>query len=1465
LTVKPLIATLLKKTFNLKKGDLMSNYTVKVPRIGLDVGTFAVKGVLINGDEVKNINVSTAGNPVEATKKSLEYLLEGLNEGLAYLGLTGANAGLLAGELDVRPLLEIEALQAGMGYRGLQSAAVLSLGHENMYYMELGKEGAVTFFNRNGQCAAGSGSFWYQQATRMGYNDQELAEIALQTDAPVRISGRCAVFAKSDMTHAINEGATQSAVTAGMAKALADMVLTGVAQSRIKDCKFLLAVGGVANNKAVMKYILEYCEECSTELVVPHGHEYLNALGAAAQGQARLQMERFNLDSLLSRQYKPERPLPPLAPEKVKYMDPPPREQNFDLSTVYLGVDCGSVSTKCVLLDGRGGFMGGIYLPTAGRPALQVLELMKKVEQKYGEILGDAPMVACTTGSGRFLSQKILGAEYAVDEITCQAEGVKYLCGTEGTLSIIEIGGEDSKFLQLKDGILFDYNMNPVCAAGTGTFLENLAGLLGVQIEGEFSSKAFEAEYAIDLGDTCTLLSQSALVSAASQGLPLASQLASLAYSSAKNYISKTVENRPLEGRVIFTGATARNHALASAFAAECKQEIVIPPHPELSGALGCAVIARNFHHLGLEADYSFRNLQHLNAFTVSKSKCKAKCEHEHNCTLDVITFSDGSKFLYGDRCGRYSGLDKKDKVSGIPDYLSRRKTLFEAAAGEPLNSGPRVGLARGGLFFDLYPFWAAFFRELGASIVLSPETSGVTLEKGKKELETEMCYPLEVLMGHYQELVEEELDYIFIPEVVDMEPPPWVKHWPRSFTCSLIQTIKGVVVNSLQIEKEKMLYAQLNYKGGRGRITSQLEPVARRVLGQGFQKERLEAAVAAAYEAQGDFHNSMMEESKKVIEELKGYKNSVVAVFLGRSYTICDDFVSKGSLQYARQRGLVAVPQEFLLEHLRGWYEGLIEDGILDGMREEFEKELQELLENMDNIYPIQLQKMLSIAFWVNFLNARAEKTGLPLLHLVFQDPFKCGPNAMLRHYLGNLSSYLRLTLDGHTAPAGMITRLEAFQNTCRSRKGFTRPVFHSARTRYVKDHDWKKILIPQPTHHARVFAAMFQNYGIDAEVLPRSKDKDLSLARRFVNGDECLPLIQNVQDFLDYLYQNGHSSLEEGTVFFQGWACGPCRYGLYAPTQSLLIDKAGFGKGRICSVKVDDVLKRFGINYIVGLYDGITAMDMLYKMLHSTRPYELVEGTSDALFEEYSEKLLDILRNYRFNILKLLSGKHISPLEMLLAEAAKAFQDVDKSDEKRPLILLGGEFYVRLDDRCNRELIRKIEREGGEVSLAPTSELFSYTAYINYLEACTAFQFNKNLSKYLLKTGYGFVTRLAGRNEHLLEQAAGELLRGHEEPSPEEIMQMARKYVSEHYGGEPPMTIGRVCAFAGRNDVAGIVFVAPFTCMPGSVVESQMGALREDLDLPMVTIYYDGKENANRDEFIESLVFQAKQRLKK
>ncbi|HHU75901.1 MAG TPA: hypothetical protein GXZ24_03270 [Firmicutes bacterium] len=1441
--------------------NLQNEDTAMAPRVGLDLGTFAVKGVLAEGKEIRRVSVPTAGNPALAAKQCLEAILQD-KSGHVYFGLTGANAPLLAGRLGIRPLLEIEALQRGLAFQGLKAQAVLSLGHENMYYFELGSAGEVTFFNRNGQCAAGSGAFWYQQATRMGYDDRQLAEIAYEADAPVKISGRCAVFAKSDMTHAINEGATQSAVSAGMAKALADMVLSGVALNRITGPGVLLSVGGVSNNRAVMKYIEEYCNERDIELIVPPDHEFISALGASA-GKKQFSVDTLlGLGKLVGGHYTPENPLPPLKPKSVKYMEETFEEKDYDLSAVYLGVDCGSVSTKCALLDAKGHFIGGIYFPTAGRPALQVMELMKEVENRYGDLLRHAPIVACTTGSGRFLSQKILNAEYAVDEITCQAEGVKYLCGDAGTLSIIEIGGEDSKFLELKDGLLYDYNMNPVCAAGTGTFLENLAGLLGVEIKDEFSRLAFEAEYAIDLGDTCTLLSQSSLVAAASQGLPLASQLASLAYSSAKNYITKTVESRALEGRLIFTGATAKNHALAAAFAAECGREIIVPPHPELSGALGSAVIARAFQQEGVEADFSFRSLQKLTGFTVSKSKCKAKCEHEHNCTLDVIAFNDGSKFLYGDRCGRYSGLEKKVIDDRIPDYKVLRNEAFYAAAGEPLGDGLRIGLARSGMFFDLYPFWSAFFRRLGAQIVLSPPTTPGIMEKGKRELKSEMCFPLEVLVGHHAELNEMDLDYLFIPEVVDMEPLLWAREWPRAFTCSLLQTAKGVIANSLHIPDEKILYAQLNYRGGKKRILFQLKPIAQKILGSAFSEELLSQAVEEGYSALGKFRSLVREKSVQIMDELANYKDQVCAVFVGRPYTIYDDFVSKGSLDFARQRGLLAIPQDFLLEYLAGWYSGEVSHPVLDQARDEFEKQLQHLLRHMDNIYAIQLQKMLSTVFFAEFLNERAAETGLPLLHIVFQDPFKCGPNAMLRHFLGSISGYLRLTLDEHTAPAGMITRLEAFKNTCRSKKVKDRPEFYSARTTSVEEGGWRKIYVPDPTHHARVFVAMFRNMGLEAELLPRSKDRDLGYAKRFVNGNECLPLIQNMQDFLDFLHQH-QDDAEDGIVFFQGWACGPCRYGLYAPTQSLLINKAGFGEGKICSVKLDDVVKKYGLPFIVGVYDGLVAIDLLYKMLHTTRPYELEEGISDRLFEKHSAKLMDALENNTFRLASFLAGQHLRPLKRCLEEAAREFAAVPRTGEKRPRILVGGEFYVRLDDRCNQDVIRKIEAEGGEASLAPASELFSYTNFINYHEAVAAHRDRKHWQSFIRKTSHGLMNSIAHREEKQLFSATNGLLSGHEEPSPAQIMQHASRYVSEHYGGEPPMTIGRAAALGDRDGVAGIIFVAPFTCMPGSVVEAHVSTLREELNLPIVSIYYDGKENANRDEFIESLVFQAKQRI--
>lgn len=1419
--------------------------------------------MVLQGDRVEKVYYPTAGNPAVAAAKSLKELMEKTGNAFVRVGITGNNARLVAGELGIRPTLEVEALQAGLALRSINSESVLSLGHENMYYLELDKKGTVTFFNRNGQCAAGSGSFWYQQATRMGYNDRELAEVAVEAGSAVKISGRCAVFAKSDMTHAINEGASQVAVAAGMAKTLVDLVVTGVALNRITGPGTLVTVGGVANNRAIFKFLQQYCRERDVELTVPEEHEYINALGAAQSGQ-EVPVSVLSLERLVSEHYVPDNPLPPLEPDRVYYSKIKETGKSYTMSTVYLGVDCGSVSTKCALLDESGHFIGGIYLPTAGRPALQVLELIKKVKKEYGEYLSEeTKLIACTTGSGRFLAQKILGAAYAVDEITCQAEGVKSLYGDDETLSIIEIGGEDSKYVQIKNGVLFDYNMNPVCAAGTGTFLENLAELLGVKIKEEFSQKAFLADYGIDLGDTCTLLSQSTLVSAASRGLPLEAQLASLAYSSARNYLSRTVENRSLDGKLIFTGATARNHALAAAFAAETGRNVFVPPHPELTGALGASLVARTLHTEEGYPENHACSLNRLHEYDLEKKACRAECPHEHNCRLDVIKFTDGTKFIYGDRCGRFSETIKKKQSVDFPDYQKIRDNIFTEAAGNPLPEGTEVGIAAGGLYHELYPFWSAFFRALGARVVLSGKSSEKILEQGKTDLAAEMCYPIEILVGHYRELINKDPDYIFIPEVIDLEQLPWATDWPRSLSCPLLMMIRGVVVHSMNIPEDKVLHAQLNFREGPARIREQMLPVAKKLLAKKFSHTLYRRALDEGYRALRNFQRSVEEEGRRVMDNLRDNPGAVVALILGRSYTLYDPFVSKDVISHAGQRDLIAVSQDFLLEYLRGWYEGRISSSFLDAYRAEFENYMQDKIENMDNIYPAQLQHILSAALAAQFFNERTQESGLPRLHLVLQDPFRCGPNSMLRHYLDNVGGYLRLTLDEHTAPAGMITRLEAFKNTCRSRKDNVVTPFFSAKTMKAGDPDIKKVLIPDSSRHPEVFAALFENYGIKAALLPRGNDKNLTLARRYTNGEECLPFIQNMQDYLEYVQNNPGEFKEGKTALFQGWACGPCRYGLYAPTQSMLINRAGYGDRKICSVKSEEILKQFGPEFMIAAFDGTVTLDLLYKMLHTTRPYETKEGAAEALFEEYSDKVYQILLTGKMKWPRILTGTHLKPLEDLLSEAAQRFSAIPRNGDQRPRIMVAGEFYVRIDDRCNNNIVDEIEKAGGEVSLAPASEFFLYTTYANYRKALREWDFKKSITNYFHKTGYAAITILAHRDEHRLEEAAKSLLRGQEEPTAHEIRKHAAKYIPENTAGEPPMTIGRTGAMAEREGMAGAIFVGPFTCMPAAVVEAQQGVLSKETGLPIITVYYDGRENSNREEFIHSLVFQARQNL--
>ncbi|MDP2871030.1 MAG: acyl-CoA dehydratase activase-related protein, partial [Bacillota bacterium] len=793
-----------------------------------------------------------------------------------------------------------------------------------------------------------------------------------------------------------------------------------------------------------------------------------------------------------------------------------------------------------------------------------------------------------------------------------------------------------------------------------------------------------------------------------------------------------------------------------------------------------------------------------------------------------------------------------------LPDYAARRNELFYMTPPGRAG-GTRVGLARGGLFFDLYPFWAGFFGSLGAEVVVSDSNSRDALHQGKSQLAAELCYPAEVLVGHHKELLDRDLDFVFLPEVIDLEPLPWAARWPRPQSCPLLQSIRGAVVGSLRPDPERLVCAEVSFWRGRRAVQDQLRAVAKRLLGSGFSEARLHGAVKAAYRALAEYERKMETEGQAVIEGLPGdlTPGAIAAVFIGRSYTLYDEDVSKRAMAHALRRGILAIPQDFLIAYVRGWYEGRIRSTVL-GRREDFDREIGRLLEQMDHVYPAQMQKMLSAAFIANYLNERAAETGLPRLHLILQDPFKCGPNAMLRHYLDQVSGYLRLTMDEHTAPAGMITRLEAYRSTCRGRERFEAPTLLSARTRGLAALGDREILVADASPHAAVFVALFRSHGLRASLLPRNLDRDHALARDYVNGDECLPMIQNVQDFLAYLHGDG-SARNGDAAFFQAWSCGPCRYGLYAPTQSLVLNRAGFGGERICSVRIEDLIKQLGLGFVAAMFDGVLATDLLQKMLLTTRPYENQPGAAEGAFAESLAELFDLLSRTRIGVADFLRGAHLGPFEDLLRTAAARFARVDRTESRRPKIIVAGEFYVRLDDRCCQDVVRRIEAAGGEALLSPAAEFLHYTAFISGEEGRVEAAQTWRPAALLRSLMFAGLSSLGERDEGRLTAAAGAVLH---EPSPRELRRLSRADVPGLYAGELPMTIGRIRALAGRGEAQGVVAVAPFNCMRGLITECHLSTLREELGLPMISLYYDGNDNPGRDEFIRSLVFQARSR---
>ena len=575
--------------------------------LGLDIGSISLNTILLDDNEevVFEEYTRTKGQPYETAVQVLEELTAEFGpESIATVATTGIGGKLLAELLGGHFVNEIIAQTRATSKYVPQANTIIDMGGEDSKLILTTREqnGHLTIsdFAMNTMCAAGTGSFLDQQAHRLGYTIEQFGQEALRSEVPPRLAGRCSVFAKSDMIH-LQQGATPDyEIMAGLCYAMIRNLKSNIAKGK-KIIPPLSFQGGVAANHGVRKALLDVMELPDDQLVIPEYFLSMGAIGAVLNVLDQVKtgsikpktfkgLERVKnylayekpqtkrLDSLEEAETRPSteyRQLDDLAPgEKVD---------------AYLGIDVGSISTNVVLIDGDMNVIDRAYLMTAGRP----LEAIKQGLKEVGSRVGDKVHVvgAGTTGSGRYLTGDFIGADVVRNEITAQATAAAAIDPEVDT--IFEIGGQDSKYIALDNGAIVDFMMNKVCAAGTGSFLEEQAEKLGLKIKEEFGRIALSAPNPVQMGERCTVFMESDLVHHQQQGVELPDLVGGLCYSIVTNYINKVVEDRRIGDHIFYQGATSFNKGIVAAFEKVTGKKITVPNHADVTGAIGVALLSK--------------------------------------------------------------------------------------------------------------------------------------------------------------------------------------------------------------------------------------------------------------------------------------------------------------------------------------------------------------------------------------------------------------------------------------------------------------------------------------------------------------------------------------------------------------------------------------------------------------------------------------------------------------------------------------------------------------------------------------------------------------------------------------------------------------------------------------------------------------------------------------------------------
>ena len=958
---------------------------LKPLRVGLDIGSTTVKAVVLDqSDSLKdtlfsdyrrhhaNVRATVAGLLVDIHKELVEL---GRGDEPIRLSITGSGGLALADNLHVPFIQEVIAETEAIDKEYPQADVIIELGGEDakITYLKPTPEQRM-----NGSCAGGTGAFIDQMSTLLDTDAAGLNEMAKSYENLYPIASRCGVFAKTDLQPLINDGAAKPDLAASIFTAVATQTIAGLAAGRpihgtvifLGGPLFFMSELRAAFQRALEGKVDEFIVPTDAHLYVAYGSALQADMDSDDQGH---HFEAHTCDEILKRLDELKNlpsntpTMPPLFPTEADREDFNKRhhKEHIHIGTLegahgphFLGIDAGSTTIKATLVNDDREIVWSSYANNEGSPLTAAINIVKKIQSELPE--GAWIARSCATGYGEGLITTGLHLDEGVVETMAHYRGAEMV--SPGVTAVIDIGGQDMKYLAITDGVIDSIAVNEACSSGCGSFLQTFAMSMGLTIQ-EFTQKALASTHPVDLGSRCTVFMNSSVKQAQKEGASIEDIAAGLCYSVVRNALYKVIKLRDsgeLGDTVVVQGGTFLNDAVLRAFELLTERQVTRPNIAGLMGAFGAALTARMHYqdeadHLDVvvkaegseeqsEAEPAPKSEPKAAAFkktepaepeahvvvvdgvthtassiltgealdnmsmTAERDVCKLCQNH---CKLTITTFSDGSRFVTGNRCER--GGDAKKKRSDRPnlyDYKYKRCFAYRRLTDKKATRG-EIGIPRALNMYENYPFWFTLLTTLGFKVMISGRSSHELFETGIESIASEnICYPAKLVHGHIKWLINKGIKTIFYPCVSYEEN--LVPNTDNHYNCPVVANyplVVGANVPELREDGVRYMHPYFNLANHELMVDRIVEEFA----WANVTREEAETAVKAAYAEDKVFKHDVQQEGLTALAYMKEH-NCRGIVLAGRPYHI-DPEINHGIPETICSLGMVVLSEDSICE----------------------------------------------------------------------------------------------------------------------------------------------------------------------------------------------------------------------------------------------------------------------------------------------------------------------------------------------------------------------------------------------------------------------------------------------------------------------------------------------------------------------------------------------------------------------